>query len=252
VTPLSAVLIARDEEANLAAALESVAFCDERVVVDGGSLDRTRDIAAAAGARVIVNAPWPGFVAQRDFATRAAAHDWVLVIDADERVTPELRVEILALRAAGFDAAGYRIPRLTRYLGRWVRHTDWYPDLQLRLFDRRRGGWQGERVHESVRVDGPVQRLRAHLEHHPYLDVSDHVLTIDRYTTLWAEQAHAAGRQAPLGAAEGAAFWALVRNAILRGGILDGRVGLTVSVLNAFYAYLKLAKLRELYGQRGA
>jgi glycosyltransferase involved in cell wall biosynthesis len=246
LTPLSAVLITRDEEANLPAALASVAFCDERVVVDSGSVDRTCAIAEEAGARVIVNAPWPGFVAQRQLAAAAARHDWVLAIDADERVTPELAREIQALQQTGFAQAGYRMPRPTHHLGRWIRGTDWYPDFQLRLFDRRRGAWQGGRVHESVRVAGEVGRLRGHLEHRPYEDVSDHVRTIDAYTTLWAEEAFTRGRRAWPLQAGASASWALFRNVVLKGGILLGQAGLTVSVLNAFYVWLKLAKLAEL------
>jgi len=246
VTPISAVLITLDEEPRIAAAIESVRFCDEILVVDAGSTDRTREVAAAAGARVLVNTPWPGFAAQRNHATAAARHDWVLALDADERVTPALRAEIEALRAAGFSAAGYRIPRVAFYLGRWIRGTDWYPDPQLRLFDRRRGAWGGGLVHESFRADGPVGRLRHELEHHSYEGLSDHLSAIDRYTTLWARQAHADGRRA--GPLDGclASTWAFVRNYVLRRGFLLGEAGLTVSVLNAYYTFAKLAKLREL------
>src|SRR5439155_1047044 len=127
-------------------------FCEEIVVVDCGSRDGTRRIAEAAGARVIVHEPWPGFVAQRNFAAQSARHDWLLAVDADERVSPGLRQEIQGRRAAGFTHAGYRIPRVARYLGRWIRGTDWYPDPQLRLWDRRRGRWEGALIHESVRV----------------------------------------------------------------------------------------------------
>jgi glycosyltransferase involved in cell wall biosynthesis len=245
VTPISAVLITLNEERRLAAALESVRFCDEVVVVDSGSTDRTPEIAAAAGARVIVRA-WEGFTAQRNHAVSAARHDWVLAVDADERVTPALRAEIEALRASGFAAAGYRIPRVAFYLGRWIRGTDWYPDPQLRLFDRRRGRWTGGLVHESVRVEGPVGRLRHELEHYTYEDIADHLKTIDRYTTLWARQAHSEGRRA--GPLDGcmASTWAFIRNYVVRGGFLLGEAGLTVSTFNAYYVYAKMAKLREL------
>ena len=157
MVPLSAVLITKNEEDMLGEAIESVRFCDEIVVVDSGSTDRTRGIARALGARVMVNAPWPGFVAQRNVAVDAARHDWVLALDADERITPDLRDEIQALRQRGFGAAGYRIPRAAFYLGRWIRATDWWPDPQVRLFDRRRARWEGELVHESVRVRGPAR-----------------------------------------------------------------------------------------------
>lgn len=243
---VSAVIITRDEEARLPDALASVAFCDERLVVDSGSTDRTCALGEAAGARVIVNVPWPGFVAQRTLATGAARHDWVLALDADETVSPALRDEIQALRASGFTAAGYRMPRVAFYLGTWVRATDWYPDLQLRLFDRRRGRWQGALVHESVSVDGPVARLKGEILHHPYRDVDDHRATIDRYTTLWAQQAHAAGRRTGALEIAGASAWAFVRNYLLRGGFLLGRAGLTISTLNAGYTRTKLRKLQEL------
>jgi glycosyltransferase involved in cell wall biosynthesis len=246
VQPLSAVLIAQDEERHIEGALASVAFCDEVVVVDSGSTDRTREVAQAAGARVLVNAPWPGFVAQRDFAVRAARHDWVLALDADERVGPALRDEILRLRAAGFAEAGYRIPRVAHYLGCWVRGTDWYPDWQVRLFDRRRAAWQGDLVHESVGVHGPVGRLRGDMEHYPYADIADHLRKIDSYTTLWARQAYAAGRRSNVVDMTAGAVWAFVRNYGLKRGVLLGSAGFIVSVLNTHYTFVKLAKLREL------
>ncbi len=246
MVPLSAVLIAQDEEKTIGDALASVAFCDEVVVVDSGSRDRTCAIAEAAGARVVVNSPWPGFVAQRDFATRAARHDWVLALDTDERVSPVLRAEIESLRGKGFDAGGYRIPRVAYYLGRWIRGTDWYPDWQVRLFDRSRGTWQGNLVHESVAVRGPLGRLHGELEHHPYADISDHLRKIDSYTTLWARQAHAAGRRSNLVDMFAGATWAFFRNYVLKRGFALGGTGLIVSVLNTHYTFAKLAKLREL------
>jgi glycosyltransferase involved in cell wall biosynthesis len=245
--PLSAVLITKDEEERLPDALASVRFCDEIVVVDAGSTDRTRDLAAAAGARVILNTPWPGYAAQRNVAVAAARHDWVLCLDADERVTPGLRAEIEAARAAGFvECDGYRMPRVAFYLGRWIRATDWYPDRQLRLFDRRRGRWQEALIHESVRVEGRVGRLNGELEHYTYRDVSHHLRAIDQYTTLWAQQAYAEGRRA--GALSAFAHGALSfgRNYLLRGGVLLGGAGLVVSTLNAHYTFVKMAKLREL------
>jgi hypothetical protein len=246
VPPISAVLIAQNEERNLRDALASVAFCDEVVLVDSGSTDGTRDVAKAVGARVVVNAPWPGFVAQRAFAVRAARHDHVVALDADERVGRVLRGEIEALRAGRFDRAGYRIPRVAHYLGRWIRGTDWYPDWQVRLFDRTRAGWHGDLVHESVHVDGPVGRLRGELEHHPYSTISDHLLKIDSYTTLWARQAHSAGRRTNIADVVAGASWAFFRNYVLKRGVLLGSAGFVVSVLNTHYTFVKLAKLREL------
>jgi glycosyltransferase involved in cell wall biosynthesis len=246
VPEVSAVIIAQDEERKLPAALESVGFCSEIVVVDSGSTDRTREIAERAGARVIVSAPWPGYVAQRNLAVDAARHDWILAIDADERITPRLREQIQAERERGFSCAGYRIPRVAFYMGRWIRGTDWYPDPQIRLFDRRRGRWQGALVHESVRVDGAVGRLAADLEHFPYADIASHLRKIDLYTTLWARQAFEAGRSAGTLDAALVTLWAFLRNYLLRGGFRLGQAGLAVSTLNSYYTYVKLAKLAEL------
>jgi glycosyltransferase involved in cell wall biosynthesis len=246
VTPLSAVLIAQNEEGKIGEAVESVRFCDEVVVVDSGSEDRTRAIAQTAGARVILNAPWPGFVAQREFAVRAARHDWVLALDADERVTPGLREEVEGLRARGFGHAAYRIPRVAFHLGCWVRGTDWYPDEQVRVFDRTRARWEGDLVHESVRAAGPVGRLRGELLHYPYADVSDHLRKIDRYTTLWARQFHSAGRRTGPVEIAAAGLWAFFRNYVVKGGFRLGTPGLVISTLNAYYTFVKLAKLYEL------
>ncbi len=252
MTPISAVLITLDEEERLPAALDSVAFCDEVLVMDAGSRDRTRELATARGARVLVNTPWPGWVAQRRLAVEAARHDWVLALDADERVTPALSEEIQALRRGGFAGAGYRMPRVAFYLGRWIRATDWYPDPQLRLFDRRQAGWEGGLVHESVVARGAVGRLRGELEHHPYRDVSAHLRKIDSYTTLWAEQAFRAGRPARLLDLLLAPPWAFFRNYVLKGGWRLGRAGFTISSLNAFYTLAKLAKLAERAARRQA
>jgi glycosyltransferase involved in cell wall biosynthesis len=252
VVPLSAVVITHNEEKKLPQALESVAFCDEIVVVDSGSSDRTRERARAAGARVILNEPWPGFAAQRNVAVDAAEHDWVLALDADERVTGPLRQEIQDHRACGFECAGYRIPRVAFYLGCWVRATDWYPDPQVRLFDRTRARWEGAHVHESVRVRGKVGRLRSDMEHHPYADIGDHMKKIDRYTTLWAQQAFEAGRRTSIPEMVGNGLWTFLRNYVLKRGFVLGSAGFTISVLNSYYTYTKLAKLQELARTRPA
>lgn len=245
-TPLSAVVIAYNEEDRLAGALRSVGFCDEVVVVDAGSTDATRRVAEEAGARVLVSAPWPGFVAQRRLATAAAHHDWVLALDADERVSEPLRGEIEALRARGLDGPGYAMPRVSHYLGRWIRATDWYPDVQLRLFDRRRAQWQGGLVHESVRPDGAAARLRHELQHFSYRDVGEHLQHIEEYARLWARQAFAEGRRAGPAAAFGAGAFTFFRNYILKRGLLLGGTGLVVSTLNAHYTFTKLLLLHEM------
>jgi glycosyltransferase involved in cell wall biosynthesis len=245
VPKLSVTVITRDEAANLAAALDSVAWADEIVVVDSESADATVAIARRYTSKVLV-APWPGYVAQKNRAAAEASHDWILSIDADERVSPELAVEIRALMQSEPAAMGYRIPRVTFHLGRWIRSTDWYPDHQLRLYDKRRGGWTGRLVHESVKVDGAVVDLAGELQHYAYRDLSHHLQTMDRYATLAARQMHEDGRTAgwlDLAVHPPAAF---LRNYLLRGGIRDGVPGLIISTLNASYVALKFAKLWEL------
>ena len=161
--------------------------------VDSGSTDRTVTRAAPFADRVISH-EWLGYGAQKNFAASLASYDWILSLDADERVTPALADEIRRALAGEQSAGGYRIPRVTRYLERWIRSTDWYPDEQLRLYDRRRGRWTTPRVHEGVVVDGSVGRLTGEIEHFAYRDVSEHLETIDRYTTFAAEQMFADGR----------------------------------------------------------
>lgn len=245
---LSAVLIAQNEEDRIEAALRSVAFCDEILVVDGGSRDRTAARVSASGARLLER-PFDGFVAQKNFAVEQARHDVVLSLDADEEVSHALRKEIEALCAVeSLPFSGFRIPRVTHYLGREIRGTDWYPDWQLRLFDRRRGRFEGDLVHESVKVDGPVGRLGGEIIHRPYRDEDDHLRRIDRYAALWAEAEYRKGRRATPGYGAVASFFAFLRNYFFRRGLLLGTVGLRVSRLNAFYVQQKFAKLKALEG----
>ena len=242
MTPVSVTVITRDEAANIEACLASVAWADEILVVDCGSTDRTVDLARNTKARVIVK-DWPGYGAQKNFAATQAAHDWILSVDADERVTPELATEIRARLAGQVTAAGFRIPRVTFHLGRWIRTTDWYPDYQLRLYDRRRARWKERRVHESVTADGPVEQLANDLQHYAYRDISHHHQPMDRYTTLAAEDMYASGRRAGFANLAFHPPAAFLRNYVLRRGFTDGIPGLIISAMNAHYVFLKFAKL---------
>jgi len=247
---ISACIIAMDEEDRLPDCLAALDFCDEIVVVDSHSKDRTREIAAAAGARVIER-DWPGHVAQKEFAVRAATHEWVLCVDADERISKELRAEILALRDAGFPGhAGWRFPRLSSYLGRWMRHGGWYPDYQLRLFDRRRAHWGGNDPHDRVQLEGAPGTLRVDLLHHPYRTFAEHLRTIDKYTTIMAEGMYKRGRRATAGHLVVGPAVHFVRSYILRLGLLEGWRGLLQAYLAAHYGRMKYAKLLVL--QQGA
>jgi len=246
---ISAVLIAQDEENRIGAALDSLSWADERVVVDGGSKDDTIQICRARGARVVEH-PFTSYVEQKNYALDRASNDWVLSLDADEKITDSLADEILSLRHSGFQAAGYRMPRVNFYLGRFVRSTTWYPDHQLRLFDKRRGRWRGMHVHESVQVDGVVEKLRGEILHHSYEDIDDHVAKLNRYAELAARQMRETGRKRSLSAAVVLPPLVFLKNYIVKGGFRDGSVGLIVSSMNAFYVYLKFIKLWELERKR--
>jgi len=245
VPKLSVTIITKNEAADIAAALDSVAWADERIVVDSCSTDDTVAIAGRHGARVVSH-EWPGYAAQKNYAASLAANDWILSLDADERVTPALAAEIEATLASEPAARGYRMPRVTFHLGRWIRTTDWYPDDQLRLYDRRSAEWTGRYVHEGVTVNGRVGRLRHELQHYAYRDAAEHMETIDHYTTLAARQMFEQGRRATAFNLACQGPFAFFRNFILKRGFMDGAVGLKISRMNARYVALKFEKLRDL------
>ncbi|MDR7513163.1 MAG: glycosyltransferase family 2 protein [Armatimonadota bacterium] len=243
--PLSVIVITRDAARHIAEALASVTWADEIVVVDSGSTDDTVEIVRHYTDRVVTH-PWLGYGAQKNYATSLARHDWILSLDADERVPPALAEEIRELLRGEPPCRGYRIPRVTWHLGRWIRSTDWYPDFQLRLYDRRSARWATRRVHESVQVDGPVGYLRHELHHYPYCNLADHLATMDRYSRLAAQDLLEQGRRARLWDVALHPPAAFLRNYLLRGGFRDGLPGLIISAMNAYYVFLKFAKLWEL------
>lgn len=239
---LSAVIIAKDEADRIEDAIRSVGFCDEVLVLDSGSTDGTPELAAALGARV-VRTDWPGFVAQKARATAAASHDWVLSIDADERVPPALAAEITALRERGLAAAGYRLPRLSWWMGAPVRRGTWWPDARVRLFDRRRAAWGGLDPHDRVDCAGPVAALHAPLHHHPYRDLGEHLQTIDRYAAISAAAARAQGRRASALDVGLRPVAHLFKALILKGGVLDGPRGWALAWLGAAHCALKWLRI---------
>lgn len=239
---LSAIVITHNEAANIEACLASVSFADEVLVVDSHSTDGTPELARAKGARVVVR-DWPGYAEQKNFAAGAAAHDWILSVDADERVSPALAREIQQRLGPEPADAGFRIPRVTWHLGRWIRTTDWYPDYQLRLYHRSRAAWTPKPVHESVAASGSVGQLSSELQHLAYRDLGHHFATMEKYTTLAAQEMRAQGRKAGMFDLTVHPFAAFVRNYVLRRGFMDGSAGLIVSSMNAYYVFLKFAKL---------
>lgn len=242
---LSVTIITKNEAEHVWAAIDSVRWADEIIVVDCGSTDDTVTLARTSGARV-EHRDWTGWVDQKTYAHDLAANDWIFSLDADERMTPELAAEIQALLVSEPPHRGYRMPRVTSHLGRWIRTTDHYPDYQLRLYDRRAGAWQGDYVHESVKLSGPRGYLKHELQHYPYKDLADQLDRINRYTTLAARKMHAQGRRVgfvQLVLQPPAAF---LRSYLLRRGFLDGAVGFILAALGAYSVFLKFAKLREL------
>jgi glycosyltransferase involved in cell wall biosynthesis len=240
---ISATIVTLNEERNLARAIESLRCADEIVVVDSGSADRTCDIAAALGARVIREA-WRGYAAQKNFAARCAAHDWILSLDADESVTEQLEAEILELKRDGPKFHAYSFPRLAQYLGRWIRHSGWYPDRKIRLYHRGFGEWVGEYVHESVRITGEAGRLEGNLLHFTCGSLSEHLRTLDRYTTLAAAELRAKNRQVPMRRLLIDPSWTGFRTYVIRAGFLDGPQGIAIAWMAGLYTFLKYAKAR--------
>ena len=251
---ITAAIITFNEAENIQAACESIAWADEVLVVDSESTDDTREIAARCGARVIVNA-WPGFSAQKQFATDAAAHDWIFSLDADERVSPELQSSIAALRSASDEslADGYRVARRAFYLGRWIRGGGWYPDRQLRLFKRTLGHWRERLIHESVAMNqgARVETLKGDLLHYTIRDPAEHQQMIEtRYAPLGAQQMLRDGRRTSTFQIKVAGPAAFVRSFVLKGGWRDGRAGLTIARFAARHAALKHRILFQLQSQQ--
>jgi glycosyltransferase involved in cell wall biosynthesis len=242
---ITATVVTLNEEQNIGEALESISWADEIIIVDSESTDRTVEIARQYTDQIFIR-PWPGYSAQKNFASEKASHDWIFNLDADERVSPDLVEEIESLKRNGEpSASGFELPRRTFYLGRWIKHSGWYPDFKVRLYNRRVGRWRGDYVHESVEVDGRVARLSGALLHYTVRNASEHHLRIDLYTTLAAEEMLAEGRQISVASLLFSPVMAFVRSYIFRRGFLDGVPGLAIAAFAAHYVFLKGIKLWE-------
>jgi len=250
--PLSLVVITRDAASDIAACIASASFAAEAVVVDSGSRDDTVDVARAAGARV-VHRDFAGFGAQKNHAVGAARHDWVLCLDADERVSPQLADAIRALFAGGPpQAPAYAMARRNRFLGRWLAHGEGYPDWNVRLFDRRRARWTEDVVHEHVVAEGPVARLDGDLMHASAESIEDYVAKQNRYTTLQARALHARGEHASFARMALSPLTRFLRFYVVKAGFLDGAAGFAHVAIGAFASFLKYTKLRGLEARRGS
>ncbi len=243
---VSAVVIAKDEEASIARCLASLSWADEVVVVDTGSRDRTVQIAEGMGARTL-KTQWRGFGLTKRFATEQATNDWVLSVDADEVVTPPLAEGIVRVLRGGPRAAAYRIQRRSFYLGSPIRFSGWQRDRPIRLFDRRRGTFNDRIVHEFVVVEGPVETLRCGLLlHYPYPTLDAHLAKMGRYAALGAQVLHDRGRTATIAGAVARAGAKFTKMYVLLGGFLDGRAGFLLAWNSSYGVFLKYATLWEL------
>lgn len=243
---VSAIVVCFNEEDRIADCLESLRWCDEVVVVDSFSTDRTPEICRSYTKRFIQR-PWAGYRDQKAFAHSQTTKDWVLLVDSDERVTPALREEIRAsLRCDGGAYAGYALPRLVFYLGRWWYRGGWYPDYDIRLFRRERATWAGSDPHEKILVEGRVRRLRNPLHHFSYRNMEDHVSRINRFTTISSGELRKEGKPWRWTDAFFRPAFRFFKSYILKRGFMEGFAGFYLAVTAAVYVFLKYAKLWEL------
>lgn len=246
-TKLSVIIITKNEANNIRACLESVAWADEIIVVDSGSTDETVAICKELGAQVYVH-DWPGFGPQKNRALGYANNDWVFSIDADEVVTKELRAEMVTVISQESETVAFRLPRLSSFCGRYMRHSGWYPDYVTRLFMRGTARFSDDLVHEQLVVQGMVGTMKQHLLHNTFHNLEQLLVKINQYSTASAQMLHEKKKVSSLKKAVAHAAWAFFRTYLLRGGFLDGREGFMVAVSTAegtYYRYVKLMLLNE-------
>ncbi|MDD5711281.1 MAG: glycosyltransferase family 2 protein [Smithellaceae bacterium] len=242
---LSVAIICCNEEENIGPCLESVKWADEIVVVDSGSTDSTPQICRDYGVQFHTE-PWRGFSAQKNSAVSKATKPWVLSLDADERVTPALRFEIENVIGSGDAKDGYFIARRNFFLGKWIRHSGWYPDYNLRLFKRGRGTFRKREVHEAIELEGVSGHLKNPMEHYTYKSIGDYIARLDRYSTLAARQLQIEKKRARLDHIIFHPGYTFFNMYVMRAGFLDGYYGLILSIYYSFYTFSKYAKLKEL------
>jgi glycosyltransferase involved in cell wall biosynthesis len=244
---ISAVVITHNEAANIEAALSSLeGLASEIIVVDSQSTDRTVKLARGFTDRVFER-KWTNFSDQKNFGNGQAVHPWIFSLDADERLSPELKSEVRALLDSEPECAAFSVPRKVYYLGRWIKHSGWYPDRKVRLFRKDLARWVGDYVHESLEVDGEVGKLKGDLHHFTYRSIADHLARINRFSDLGAQKLYAEKKKSHWPNLVLQPFGRFFKSYVLKGGFLDGFAGLVVSALNGYSIFVRYAKLREIW-----
>jgi glycosyltransferase involved in cell wall biosynthesis len=237
---ITSITIAKNAEALIGKCLESLAFCDQRLVIDSGSTDKTVEIARAKGAEVVFH-EWIGFGPQKNFGLTLATGDWILWLDSDEEVTPELAIAIKQA-IVGNEADGYEISRLSWFCGKPMRHAGWHPDYVLRLFRKDNGRWVGGLSHDHVALKGRVKRVKGLILHYPVAKLADAIAKVDYYSTVGATEMVASGRRVSFATGILHGLFAFIKTYFLKLGILDGAHGFLLAVTNAegtYYRYMK-------------
>jgi len=249
---LAAVIITKNEERNIAACLASVAWANERIVVDAESRDRTVEVATSLATWVQVR-PWSGYGPQKNFGIERAISEWILIVDADERITPVLRDEIQSVLVAESTAAvsGFEIPRKNYFYGRWIRGGGLYPDYQLRLFRKSAGRYDDTKLHENLRVQGRVARLRQSMDHYSMPTIETHVRKMAWYTTLGAQEKLTHRSTVTVREIAGHHLGTLLKTYVLRGGWRDGVYGVIVALFAGMHTFVKYAKAWEMLQTKG-
>ena len=244
---ISAVIITSNEEKRLEPALKSLAgVASEIIVVDSFSSDGTVKLAKKYTKQVFQR-QWTNFSDQKNFANKKASFPWILSLDADERLSPELREEILQIKNGEPDCSAFSMPRQVFYLGKWIRHSGWYPDRKIRLFQKDKARWEGEFIHEKLVVEGKVQKLKGVIYHFTYRNISDHLARVDKFSELGAQKLYTQKKKCRLYHLAFLPVFRFIKSFFLKAGFLDGYAGFIISVLHGYAIFVRYAKLREIW-----
>ncbi len=244
---ISAVIITYNEEKRLESALKSLdGIASEIIVVDSISNDDTVKVAKKYTNRTFQR-KWTNFADQKKYANSLASYPWILSLDADERLSPELREEIIQIKKEEPDCSGFSMPRRVFYLGKWIRHSGWYPDRKIRLFHKDKARWEGEYVHENLVIEGKIQKLSGSIYHFTYRNISEHLDRINKFSDLGAQKLYVQRKKCRLYHLVFLPFFRFTKSYFLRAGFLDGFAGFVISALNGYSIFIRYAKLREIW-----